>query len=212
MVLNHEPKYPSRRAYVLRLAGDATPQALAGRIENLVTGVQRVFGSGDELLAAIARDVEAGTTASPIRSDGQRIDDTQLGRSGTRPVDRAGRTPSNGKTRPTMNMNLDDFSVGRSALSLEELDRELARLALLCRIRILDPGIVERVLHNDRSVCGTNNAIAFRKLRDLLMMHFALRTELANSIGQARTAAIEANVIERLKKVFPDQGDPSPPK
>ena len=45
MVLNAESKYPNRRAYVLKLRGDATPDALAGRIENLVTGNQLEFAS-----------------------------------------------------------------------------------------------------------------------------------------------------------------------
>ena len=110
-----------------------------------------------------------------------------------------------------MNMNLDDLRVGRSALSLEAIDRELARLAVLCRIRILDRGVVERVLRNESSVCGADNAIAFRKLRDLLMLHFALRQELADSIGQTKTAGIEAFVIDRLKKSFPDMGADWPP-
>ena len=60
MVLNAESKYPSRRAYVLKLRGDATPRALAGRLENLVTGCQREFACADELLESIARDLEPG--------------------------------------------------------------------------------------------------------------------------------------------------------
>ena len=59
MPLNPESKYPSRRAYVLKMRGDAKPNALAGRIENLVTGLQREFTSGDELLASIASDLQA---------------------------------------------------------------------------------------------------------------------------------------------------------
>ena len=58
MKLNSESKYPNRRAYVLKLRGDATPGALAGRLENLVTGRQRQFASADELLACIASDLE----------------------------------------------------------------------------------------------------------------------------------------------------------
>ncbi|MBV8503303.1 MAG: hypothetical protein JO006_16485 [Paucibacter sp.] len=57
MVLNPEIKYPNRRAYVLKLRGDAAPGALAGRVENLVTGRQREFASADELLAAIAAEL-----------------------------------------------------------------------------------------------------------------------------------------------------------
>jgi len=57
MTLNPESKYPSRRTYVVKLRSDAQPDALAGRLENLVTGEQREFGSGDELLDSIADDL-----------------------------------------------------------------------------------------------------------------------------------------------------------
>lgn len=59
MVLNAESKYPNRRAYVVKLRGDAKPDALAGRIENLVTGNQLEFASARELLESITRDLEA---------------------------------------------------------------------------------------------------------------------------------------------------------
>lgn len=61
MALNPESKYPSRRAYVLKMRGDAKPDALAGRLENLVTGRQREFASGQDLLESIASDLQAGT-------------------------------------------------------------------------------------------------------------------------------------------------------
>lgn len=70
MVLNTESKYPNRRAYVLKLRGDASPDALAGRIENLVTGHQLEFASAHELLEAIARDLEAGATPPPADDAG----------------------------------------------------------------------------------------------------------------------------------------------
>jgi hypothetical protein len=58
MTLNPESKYPNRRAYVLKMRADAKPGALAGRLENLVTGEQREFASGHELLESIATDLE----------------------------------------------------------------------------------------------------------------------------------------------------------
>jgi hypothetical protein len=61
MALNPESKYPSRRAYVVKVRRDANPGALAGRLENLVTGRQREFASGQELLRSIASDLEAST-------------------------------------------------------------------------------------------------------------------------------------------------------
>ncbi len=67
MALNSESKYPSRRAYVLKVRSDAKADALAGRVENLVTGRQCDFASGRELLESIARDLEASASgdASP---------------------------------------------------------------------------------------------------------------------------------------------------
>lgn len=67
MALNPDSKYPSRRAYVLKVRGDAKPHALAGRLENLVTGQQREFASGDELLDSIASDLEANSDPTTRR-------------------------------------------------------------------------------------------------------------------------------------------------
>jgi hypothetical protein len=58
MSLNPESKYPSRRAYVLKMRGDARPDALTGRLENLVTGKQREFSSGRELLDWLLSDLD----------------------------------------------------------------------------------------------------------------------------------------------------------
>ncbi|WP_191488779.1 hypothetical protein [Pseudomonas sp. FEN] len=57
MVLNPESKYSNRRTYVLKLRGDATPGALAGRLENLVSGRQCEFSCIEELSASIADDL-----------------------------------------------------------------------------------------------------------------------------------------------------------
>lgn len=59
MPLKSESTYPSRRTYVLKLRSDAGPNALSGRLENLVTGGQREFVSGEELLESIASDLQA---------------------------------------------------------------------------------------------------------------------------------------------------------
>ena len=59
MTFNPASKYPTRRAYVVKVRADANPDALAGRLENLVTGRQREFASGRELLESIASDLEA---------------------------------------------------------------------------------------------------------------------------------------------------------
>ena len=58
MALNAESKYPTRRAYVVKVRSDAKPDALAGRLENLVTGRQHEFASARELIESIARDLD----------------------------------------------------------------------------------------------------------------------------------------------------------
>jgi len=58
MTLSAETKYPTRRAYVVKLRGDANSDALAGRIENLVTGRQQEFASARELIESIASDLD----------------------------------------------------------------------------------------------------------------------------------------------------------
>ena len=61
MPLSHQAKYPKRRIYVLKLRSDATADALAGRLENVVTGRQHAFTSVDELIESLASDlVESG--------------------------------------------------------------------------------------------------------------------------------------------------------
>ncbi len=57
MILSTESKYPSRRAYVVKLRSDATPDALIGRLENLVTGSRYEFMSAHELLRLIVGDI-----------------------------------------------------------------------------------------------------------------------------------------------------------
>jgi hypothetical protein len=94
---------------------------------------------------------------------------------------------------------------------LEEVDREIARLAVLCQVRILEPGVIRRVLQKDASVCGTANAAAFAKLHDLLLLHFAIRQKSVDSFGHAQTAAMEDYIIERLRKSFPDLPGKWPP-
>ncbi len=57
MVLSTDSRYPNRRTYVVKLRSDATPEALVGRLENLVTGRQGEFASAHELLRLIVGDV-----------------------------------------------------------------------------------------------------------------------------------------------------------
>ena len=105
----------------------------------------------------------------------------------------------------------DESSAARLMNSLDEIDAEIARLALLCQVRILDPGVVERVVRNDVSVCGTNNPIAFGKLHNMLAMHFGVRDSAGAAHGQALVSRVEQRVIDRLRARFPDLAAEWPP-
>ena len=98
----------------------------------------------------------------------------------------------------------DDREIAWWVENIEELDREIARLCLLCQVRILDPGIIERVLKKDASVCGTSNPVAFAKLHDMLMFYFANRQKSVDAVGTLQTAEIEAHVVEQLRSRFAD--------
>ena len=106
---------------------------------------------------------------------------------------------------------LDQSSTAALLNSLDDIDTQIARLALLCQVRILDPGVVERVVRKDASVCGTNNPIAFEKLQHMLAMHFGVRDSAANAHGQAPVSRIERHVIDRLRTRFPALAAEWPP-
>jgi hypothetical protein len=88
---------------------------------------------------------------------------------------------------------------------LVEIDKEIARLALLCKVPLLDPGVIERVLHNDSLVCGTQNERAFTKLRELLMVHYSVRDRAIESLGTEETNEIVQEIIARLRARIGDK-------
>ena len=84
----------------------------------------------------------------------------------------------------------------------EGIDFEIGQLASVCQIQLLDPGVIERVLHNDTLVCGNHNQRAFDKLRQLLMMHYSVRDKAVVALGQAETMQIIGEIVERLRTRF----------
>jgi hypothetical protein len=102
-----------------------------------------------------------------------------------------------------MSEQQNTFMVGWWAENLDVLDREIARMASVCEVEILDPEVMRRVLRRDASVCRAANPAAFAKLHDLLMLHMAIRQKSVETVGEARTSAIEDYIIERIRKAFP---------
>jgi hypothetical protein len=103
-----------------------------------------------------------------------------------------------------MSAERDHLEIAWWAKNIDEIDREIGRLCVLCQVRILDPGVIERVLKKDASVCGTSNPIAFAKLHDMLMLYFGIRTKSVEAVGQVQTEQIEAHAVEQLRSRFAD--------
>ncbi|MGZ5093107.1 MAG: hypothetical protein ACXWCY_16310 [Burkholderiales bacterium] len=59
MTLDARSKYPTERTYVVKVRRDAKADALAGLLENIVTGRQGEFANASELLDALKHDIEA---------------------------------------------------------------------------------------------------------------------------------------------------------
>jgi hypothetical protein len=104
-----------------------------------------------------------------------------------------------------------ELGAGWWAKNLDNVDREVARLASICKVRLLDPNVIERVLRNDASVCGTQNAAAFDKLRAALMMHYHIRDKAVEAMGQEATAKVVAEIVANIRKRLGNQlgGDAS---
>jgi hypothetical protein len=76
------------------------------------------------------------------------------------------------------------------ARQLDGLAHELSMLAIACDIELGRPGLAERILKNDKSVCGRSNPEAFRQMRQHLMALFNLEQEAVERLGPEDTKEI----------------------
>ena len=60
--------------------------------------------------------------------------------------------------------------------------------------------MIERVLRNDTTVCGTQNPPAFTKLRQALTMHYHVRDRAVSAIGESATKEVIAEVVANIQK------------
>jgi hypothetical protein len=93
-----------------------------------------------------------------------------------------------------------DLGAGWWAKNLDDVDREVVRLATVCNVRLLDPGVISRVLKNDATVCGTDNGRAFDQLRSALMMHYHVRGKAVEAMGETVTAQVVAEIVDNIKQ------------
>jgi len=76
------------------------------------------------------------------------------------------------------------------ARQIDGLAHELSRLAIACDIELGSPGLAERILKNDESVCGRKNPEAFRQIRLHLMALFSVEECAIDRVGAADTKII----------------------
>jgi hypothetical protein len=93
--------------------------------------------------------------------------------------------------------------------ALEQTDEEIARYSTILGIRLLDPGIVERVVRGDDSVCARKNADAFRKLRGLIGMHYNLVETNLGVAGADESAKMLAELRHRFRERHDLGGEPT---
>jgi len=89
--------------------------------------------------------------------------------------------------------------------NLEDVDREVARLASICKVRLLDTGVIQRVLDNDATVCESSNPAAFAKLRQALMMHYHVRSKAVGAMGEAATQDVINEIVANIRKRLGNQ-------
>lgn len=86
------------------------------------------------------------------------------------------------------------------ARRIEEIDEELVHLSAICKVNLLEGDKIERVIRNDASVCHASNPQAFTKLRELVMLHYAVRARAAEVIGQAGAQAMIDETLNQIRE------------
>ena len=90
---------------------------------------------------------------------------------------------------------------------LEGIADELLHLAVACAVRLREPGVIERIIRDDQSVCGRKNEIGFQKLRKLLMATYDSLGKSIDRIGPEETKAIIEAITEHLDRRRASIGD-----
>jgi hypothetical protein len=99
-------------------------------------------------------------------------------------------------------MRTEDLGARWHATQLSSVDDEIARKAFICGIKMLDPGVIERVISGDDTVCARKNAKAFDQLRKLVKVHYALTEDSMRSLGPEETGKILDAIRAHLRGRF----------
>ena len=97
---------------------------------------------------------------------------------------------------------------------IDSLAQELSKLAIACDIELGRPGLAERILKNDETVCGRSNPKAFRQMRQHLMALFKLEEGAIERLGpedtkeildQVRTAIVDIRQAGSPSQSLPNE-------
>jgi hypothetical protein len=88
----------------------------------------------------------------------------------------------------------------------EGIADELLNLAIACNVRLREPGVIERILKSDMSVCGRKNEEGFRKLRAVLIAFYNSVGKAVERIGPEDTKSIIDAITERKKQARDSDG------
>jgi hypothetical protein len=83
---------------------------------------------------------------------------------------------------------------------LESIVDELSHLSTACDVRLRDPGVIERIIKNDDSVCGRRNEHGFRKLRALVMATYDSLGKAIDRIGPEETKKITSAIAAAMEE------------
>ena len=84
---------------------------------------------------------------------------------------------------------------------VDALGHEISKLALVCDIELGQPGLAERILKNDDSVCRRKDPESFRKLRQHLLALFPLEARAVERLGADDTKEILDAVRESITAI-----------
>jgi len=84
---------------------------------------------------------------------------------------------------------------------LDNLAKEMSRLCIVCDIKMLEPGIAERVLKGDDSVCGRKNPEVFEKLRKHLAAYVQTAEKAIKRVGVDETRSMLDEVRGSLARL-----------
>jgi hypothetical protein len=105
---------------------------------------------------------------------------------------------------------VDEYRTKRWGTHIDGIMTEIGRQSLACKLRLLDPGVIDAVLKNNDSVCGTRNPVAFKKLRELLEMGFLVKEKAYDRLGTLEAEALVEAIREQVRERFGDRLGGSP--